>query len=711
MDDIELKALVSAQIYQATGYLSSQITQEREEAMNFFLGEPFGDEVEGRSRVISRDVMDTIEWVMPALMEIFHGTEDPVKFEPEGPEDEEHVDQATDYVNHIYNKDNQGFLNSYEFIKDALLQKVGIAKTYWDERTKITEETRQGLSAEELALLEDDDEVEILEEEEIPLELDPAQEAAMAEMEAIKAANPNAALPDLPKPVEYKVKLRRTQTIGRVKVEIIAPEHFLIHKGATHRDIYPCGHRVQRTRSELVAMGYDKDFVWSLPTDEDEDDDLTGEGDARFPDEEDNDIRSTRVDEAERPVLITEWYLRVDYDGDGISELRRVVVAGTTGAELMERDGEPEIDVVDDTTWALWSPVLVPHTVWGLSQADLVKDLQLLKSTIWRQMMDNLYLTNNPSPVIVDGQVNIDDLLQREPGKPVRAKAPGMIDWGGAIPFVAQHGFAMIDHCERVREMRTGVSQTQMGVDPDLLHNVTAAASNQAMTAAQQRIKLLARVLAELGFKRIFRNILKIAAKYQDKERVIRLRNNWVPMDPRGWNPEMDMSVMVGLGTGNKTEQLMHLSTILQQQKEGMAAGGAGGMVTWKKIHNTLDEMVKTAGFAGVDKFFDDPDGPEAQQRMAMQAQQQQQSDPAAMMMQVEMAKMQVDMAKLQLDAQKAQAQVAQDREEARMKVEQRREEVAAELTLKEELAAAEMRLEERLARMRLAAQPLRSVA
>ena len=703
MDETALKSLVSSQIHEATGYMSSQVTAERQEALEFYLGEKFGDEREGRSQVISRDVMDTVEWVMPALMEIFHGTEDPVEFDPVQPEDEQPAKQATDFVNYVYDKDNPGFLNSYEFIKNGLLSKVGALKTYWEEKTEVKEETRQGLTEDELADLVGDDDVEVLEQDARKAELPPEMQAALEQMQTIAAENPGAVPEPPPTPMEYSVKIRRTKKVGRVCAEAIAPEHILIHRGATYRDPYPCGHRLQRTRSEMVALGYDKDFVWSLPT-EDDDDEHSGEGDARFPDQEDNDIRATRTDEAQRPILVTEWFTHVDMDGDGIAELIQVTVAGSSENVLI--DWEPN----DDTTWAFWCPVLIPHTIWGLSVADLVKDLQLLKSTIWRQMMDNLYQTNNPRPEIVEGQVNMEDYLNQAPGYPIRVKAPGMINWNSAIPFVAEKAFAMLSYCDQVREWRSGVSQQQTGTDPNLLQNQTATAVNQTMTAAQQRIKLIARVLAEVGFTRVFRNILKLVTKYQDKERVIRLRNEWAPMDPRRWNPEMDMTVNVGLGTGNKSEQLMHLNVILQQQKEAIGAGGAGGMVTWKQIHNTLQQMVKIAGLPSVDPYFRDPESPEVLEEQERQRAQPQQ-DPAAMMMQVEMAKMQVQMAKLRMDAQKAQAQVAQDREEARMKVEQRREEVAAELTLKEELAAAEMRLEERLARMKMMQpQPVRAV-
>jgi len=593
MDELELKALVGGHIGSAVGFLDSEIVAEREAALAYYRGDPYGDEKPGHSQVVSRDVMDTVEWILPNLMRIFHGNDRIVAFAPTGPEDEAVAEQATDYVNFVYNHDNEGFLVTYTWLKDGLIQKVGIVKHWWLAETRTSEQRYHGLTEDELAAIAGAEGVEVVEAE--------------VRSQKSEVSKPNGVAEEGGTPVGvvlYDVRIRRTWEHARVRVEPVPPEEFLISRRAKSlEDADFVAHRTSRTRSELIAQGYERALVERLPAGDGELDG-SGERETRFDDEAE--IGDAQSDESRRRVALCECYLRVDFDGDGIAELRQVVLAGDgAGAVLL---GNEEIDEIPFTTWC---PVPMPHRFWGMSVAEAVMDLQLIKSTLLRQMLDNLYLTNNPEMEVVWDEVVQDDALTRRPGGIKRVKQPGMyrpLD----VPFVAGASFPMLEYLDRKQEGRTGVSAASTGMSPDLLQNQTATGVNQVMTAAQQRIDLIARIFAETGLKRLMRQVLKLVVKHQDKARTVRLRGEWVPMDPRAWNAGMDVSVDVGLGTGSRDRQLAHLATVLQYQKEALALPQLG-LVKPKSLYNTLEKLTKLVGLPSVEPFFVDPESAEGE--------------------------------------------------------------------------------------------------
>ena len=310
------------------------------------------------------------------------------------------------------------------------------------------------------------------------------------------------------------------------------------------------------------------------------------------------------------------------------------------------------------------SPVLMPHKLAGLSVADLVMDLQEIKSSITRQMLNSLYLANNPRTWAVDGQVNLNELLTSQPGGVVRVKAPGMVGELNTT-FVAQQAYPMLEYIDRTLEGRTGVSRMMQGMDADILKGgmaQTATGVAAMQSAAQQRVELIARVFAETGVKRAFKLILSLVTKYQQSERIVRLRNQWVPIDPRSWNADMDLTTEVGLGTGNKAEQQAQLMSILQEQKGALQAGGLG-LVTPQHLYHTLAKLVQLSSLKNVDQYFSDPaqnpPGPP----------QPPPPDPNLMAVQ---AQVQIEQAKLQLEIEKMRR--ADDRE---------RDKLDAEISLK----------------------------
>ena len=616
MDERTLASIVKNRVSDSIGLTGDQLSQDRITALKYYRGDLFGNEREGKSQVVSRDVAEAVDGILPGLIKVFTAGDEVVRFDPRGPEDEEIAKQATDYVNWIVNQQNDGFRIFYTWFKDALLQKTGVVKVWWDDSPKITKERYHGLSEEQYQMLRADDSIEIEEEETVAPEV-PGIAPELVEMASELA-------PQLVPPV-YNVTVRKTNTEGRVCIAPVPPEEFIIERGAVGLDdSLLTGHRFRRTVSWWISQGHDPEKVrkaaglGSL--------DLSGERAERFFGE---DITGADTSDDESTALVwgVECYLQVDYDGDGIAELRKVTAVGDQDYEILDNEE------VDDHPFAALSPILMPHKFHGMSVADQVTDLQLLRSTLWRQMLDNLYLANEPKRVVVDGQVNLDDLLSG--GNIVRATRPDAVR-EVVVPFVAKETFPMMEYIDSVMEGRTGVTRYAQGLDADAL-NKTATGINILQQAGQQRPELIARVFAETGVKRLFRLVLGCVTKYQQKARMIRLRNEWVPMDPREWKNNYDMTVNVGLGTGNKQEQIATLTNLLEIDKGivEMQGGVDGPLVTAKNLFNKLAKLIEASGLKAVEPYYTDPETAPPQQPKP---------SPDEMKAQAEMQKMQAQL-------------------------------------------------------------------
>ena len=609
MTDNELRAIVENEIRTSIGFLGGELSEDRRKAMQYYLGDPFGNEIEGRSGVVSTDVQDTIESMMPDFMEMFSGGDKVVQFDPESMEDEPAAKQATDYINYIWNVDNEGFSNTHDGIKDALLQKTGIFKSWWDESAEKKRETFENLSTVQLQDLEADDTVEIIEYE---------SKASM----------------DSPDGVLHDLTLIRTRKKGRIKIVCIPPEEFLITRRAIELEISPftC-HKNRKVVSDLIQEGYDPEVLRTIPSHDDQD--YNEERIARFDEDEWPELDDD-LDPAMREIWLYECYIKVDFDEDDVAEMRQVIVAGPGYRILSNIE-------IDENPFSAITPIKMPHKFFGRSVADLVMDVQLIKSTIQRQLLDNMYLTSNARSA-VNERVDLDDYLTMRPGGVVRVEGTGPV--GDAIqplqttPFGSQ-AFSHLEYWDSIREMRTGVTRLNQGMDADSL-NKTASGINQLLGRTQRRMLLIARVFAETGFKKAFKKILRLVITHQDRERVIRLRNEWVPIDPKHWNADMDMSVSVGLGHGTAEQKSVLYRMFLELQKEivQFQGGVQGPLVNMDNIHNTLEKFVHASGEKDARPFFSDPEG----QQMP-----EQQPDPKAIEAQ---NKMQLEMTKLQQDMQ-----------------------------------------------------------
>jgi hypothetical protein len=585
--DSELRSIIQAEIAAADGQANSELSNERSQNMDYYQCRPFGNEVDGRSSVVSSDVRDTIEWILPTIIRIFCSGEDAVEFEPENESEIAMARQATDYANFVWNRDNRGFVNFYSWFKDALLQKNGVIKIWWDDTPKIRRERYKGLDDTTFTWLVNDPDVEVAEHTE--------------HRHTIEVPRPDDSGAIVPTPMElasHDLVLTRKIPGGRVRILPVPPEEFLISGDA--RDIEHArfvGHRRRRTISELIAEGYDRALVENLVGDE------TAIGaDAeeigRNTVEDQSFASGDAVNPAMRQVWVTEGYLRADVDGDGIAEMRKVVVAGA-GQEILSNEAWDTV-----RPFAGLTPIIMPHRYHGLAVADMIRDIQLIKSTIMRQYLDNLYLSNNQREQVVEANiVDPSEVLSAAPGRKIRVKN-GPAVFPIEVPSIGAEALAGLAYIDQLRENRTGVSERTQGLGSNQLHD-TAAGERMLMTAAMGKIELIARIFAETGVKDAFRLILKLVCRYQDCPRSIPAGSNWAAMDPSRWNSDMDMTVRVGMGMGDKDQQLSNAMMLGNLQRQALPLG----FVTPENFKNAAEIAVNAMGLKGVDRFFTFPPG------------------------------------------------------------------------------------------------------
>jgi len=652
MTEEELVTRIRGEITDSLGYMGDTISHQREKAMQYYYGLPFGNEVDGRSQYVDSTVQDTIEWIKPSLMRVFASGDEMVKFSPHGPEDVQMAEQATDYVNYVFTKDNPGWEILYSWFTDALLSKNGIVKVWWDEYEDWNREEYQRLSEIEFETLILSNNVEVIEHSQYP---DPQAQT----MEVI----PGAAVALL-----HDVVVKRNSYTGKIRIENVPPSEFLIaRESKTIQDARFVCHRTEKTLSELREMYPEKKL-------EVEDLRSGGEDMAEFSMERlerydfDKSARywegwgdSTYGEDGLRTYWLHESFLKTDFNGDGITELRKVCTVGSIVLSNEEIDSIPFVSL---------TPVKIPHKFFGLSVADLVMDLQLMKSTLMRNLMDNMYNQNFGRYAVLEGQANLDDLLTQRPGGVVRVKSPNAVT-PLATPSLEPYSFQMLEYLDGVRESRAGVSRMSQGMNENALtSHTTATAVNAVMSAAQSRVELIARNFAETGVKELMYRIYELLLKNQDKERVVMLRNNWVPVRPDAWNDKYDCTVSVALGNGNKDQQLAHLSAIMQFA--GQAMQGGLPIANAQNMYNIGAAMVKNMGFQNVQDFLTDPSQappqPNPQQQVAQMELElkHKELEIKAADVQVKQAKIEQEYQKNAVDAQLKMAELKLEEEQER---------------------------------------------
>ena len=600
MDVTELEGIVAGLIDEAVDYIDLSESPDRIVASDYFNGRPFGNEEDGRSQVVSRDVRDTIALMMPQIMRTFFGTQRVVEYQPRYPEDVPNAEQASDYVNQVVlGTDNPtSFQTFYSIIKDSLIKRVGIAKVDWERREEVEHEEYTGLDDQALQALLSDPDIEGSSIESYP-DPDFVQPDTPPPTEGVSpTGEPQVQPQDMEVPMLHDVVIRRLSVEGSVIFEALPPEEFLIDRRAKSvEEATIVAHRRYLTVSELVSMGYDYDEMVDLSGDADEFD-TNMEFLSRHP--LGSYASSDEGGEANRKVLYIEAYAKVDFSGSGITSLRRFCCAGNHHQLLHHSP-------VNDIPFVVFSGYPEPHFWRGNSVADLTMDVQLVKSSILRNMLDSLAKSIHPDTWLIEGQVNIDDALSNKVGKLVRTRSAGAI---GELnkSFNGKEAFPMLDYMDRMKEDRTGMSKASMGLDPDALQSTEKSAVSATMASSQAQIELLCRVFAENGMKPLFKKILKLLHNHQEKARMVRLRNNWIPVDPRVWDIGMDVSVNVALGMGTTQEKMQMLSGISAKQEKILQEQGATNpFVTNDQYHHTLSKMTELSGFKDVQSFWSNP--------------------------------------------------------------------------------------------------------
>ena len=646
LSEEEYQSRIMSAVQGAEDYIDTFITPQRVEAAEYYRAAPFGDEEDGRSQIVLSEVRDTIQAILPSLMRIFTSGQKIVEYMPRRAEDIKVADQASDAVNFIFNEMNPGFQILYSAFKDALLKKTGIV-TWWAENDdKVVEKCFSGLLEEEVLLFR--------------------QQNPGAEFTSIY---PEPQVSPL-NPQTYKVYVRLVDQQKKYCIRAMPPECFIVDRRARdldkHFDI--CGYRDLVTVSDLIEMGFEQedileygqpgeDNLWVAQMEEQE----RNLG-SQYPD--------PNNDPALRRVKYMKLYMRIDKDGDGVAELRCIHAIGSTCHVLKD-------EVVDHVPIAIFCPDPEPHTIFGHSIADITMDLQRVKSHVLRATLDSLAQSIFPRTIVVEGQANIDDVLNKEVGAVVRVRQIGAVQ-DMSTPFVGQPAMGIVDYLDQIKAQRTGVTPASQGLDAELLQSTTRAAVTAQISAAQERIELIARTFAETGMKQLFSGLLKLITRHQDKPLLIRLRGEWVPIDPTTWDADMDCSVSVALGRGDDAQQMAFLTTVAQKQEQILQTMGMDNpLVKLSQYQSTLSQIVRRAGYKNPDAFFT-PVTPEMEQQLAQSqaAAKAQVKDPNQLLAEVEMAKAQAETyAKLQ--------QLALDRAQLQLDADMKRDQMEADIILK----------------------------
>jgi hypothetical protein len=712
MTEDAIKALVDAELSQCFGGVQSgRLSEERRRAMYYYYGIPKDDlappDIDGRSSFVDTTVRNQIEWMVPQLMKTFCSAESVVEFTPTKEGDDEKAQQATDYINYLFYKKNDGYQQLQTAIRDALLQKAGILKIWWDNRVEQSREEYKGMSEIDLAQMADDNEIEPIEQtsyvdeedaqdrakalEELTVQLAQAQQVIASEPQQMGQPSPQMQqamqqaqqiagqieeINNTSPKMLYDVVYKRTKKAGKLCIEAVPPEEFLISRKAKKiSDGFMKGHRVLRTISDLKAMGYENvDNISS--------DDMEGAYGTEFTERNEwDDDNSSMLDNNEsidpsmRLVWLTEMYMQVDYNGDGIAEWRKIVKGGDQLLENVECDGPP---------FAALIPIVLPHRFFGLSIADLGIEPQRLQTQLIRSMLDNQFLQVNGRYFAVEGQVNLDDLLTSRPGGVVRVKNQGAVgrldqaqgDTGGAMQ--------MLEWMQDFSENSTGWTRRSQGTGPSALQQQTATGMNIITNRDDMRLDLIARNFAEGGITDMFKLMLKLVCQYQDREEIVNISGQFVQINPREWKNQFLLNVNVGLGTNNKEQQAQHLMGLLQIQREALQIGVA----TPENIYNSAKLYAEALGQKSADKFFSDPSKAPPKP-----------PEPNPEMIKLQ-GQMQLEDKKLQADVQKHQAeQVIREKElqqqsEARMQelqMEAQKQSQQAQLDMQERQHKAEL--------------------
>ena len=602
----ELLSTIQSYEDNVSDHMDSDAAQTRADLLDYYLGERYGNERDGYSSIVTREVYQSVENIKSDIAELFVADDETVRFEPEGPEDVEAAQQATDWVRYVFYRQNDGFSNIMDSLIDGLLQRQGVIKRWRAMEDKTTTHSFEDISQPAFEVLDSDPEIEITEFEEV--------------LDELTGLN------------TYQGKMLRTVTESCTRVEVVPPEEFGIDRNAaTVQEARFVRQRSQKSKSDLLEMGFEESKIDKATTSSGYSEYDSPERIARNFDTDDYDGDENYIG---KMYDLHEVYIRVDRDEDGYDELLKVCKIGNIVLNIEE---------VDEIPFEIWTPIRMPHKLTGLCPADAAAPIQKVKSTLWRNQLDNQYNLNNGRPVVVEGQVDLDSVMSSKPGAPYLVKHPNAISFPSQPSFGA-HTYNMMGVADQMLEANVG--STDNSLDPSILNGNTAAgAVSQVVSKRQARIRLIAREFGEF-LRKVFMGIYELEIAHADDKAIFRLDNKFVEVDPRTWNARKDVTVLVGLGNGSKTEQLFHMQQTMAAQQQMVAAGGLGVTVMPYQIVQLQEDMVRLYDKAAYGRYFTDPgveftgqqEGPSPEQQ-AMEAQ-----------MQATMAQIQIEQEKLAID-------------------------------------------------------------
>jgi hypothetical protein len=534
---------------------------------------------------------------------------------------------------------------------DALMQKVGVVKHFWEEVEKVTTESYENLTNQEYSLLMQDDELEEIEHEETTTygeAIDPLTG------EVVEVAE-----------VFHNVTVARTSMDGKVTIQNVPPEEFLINRGAKSlEDARFICHRSHKSKSDLIKMGYDPEIVDDLPASSGVDGITTSnEYLARHAYDSTDSYPNQNSADSEKEIQIYESYIKLDTDGSGVSVLHKIC---HSGKEILD------IEPIDYIPFSTVCPIPIPHKFYGLSVAETVQDVQLIRSTLTRNLLDNMYLANNGRFQVVEGQVNIDDLLTNRPGGIVRTRSPNALT-PIATPSLSANSFQMLEYWENIKTGRTGVNPTTQGLSANVLKtHVTTGAVTAALTNSQGRLELIARVFADTGVRNMFKQIYNLVQRYENRKRVVRLNNQYFEIDPASWREDLDVDIEVGIGYGDQDIRLQNINMFATLiEKVGTQTKG---IVNPQNIYNLAVEIANEMGIKNVDKFVSQPSQeplPPTPQEQLAQAQAQAmiiEAQASQLEAEVKAKELEIKSAKLELERVEIEHDMAVKREELKLK-------------------------------------------
>lgn len=584
---------------------NDEIMEQREEALKIYNREPYGNEVKGRSSFITSDAMDTVNWLLPSLLNVFMSQPKTVEFIPSTADALPEAEQMTDYINYLMMEENEAFAIFFTWFWDALVTKNGFVKWYYKEKITDNEESYTGLTEQQVAILDNDPTIEITAVEQngffedvVPVSPPlPLGSQALVSPNLISDANPvpdvapqAPAQPQIVQVPLYNVSVVKRTVDKQIKVENIAPSNVMVHNKATCvEDARFIGITYYKTKSDLLEDGFDEELIDSLPktTNTEPNTEAEVRNDVNYLSDA---MNSTKYYE------IIECFAYIP-DENGIDQLRRIVVCDRNAKHILLDERADEIPLATVT------PFIKPYSFFGTSIVDMVKDLQKVNTAIWRTMLDYMYTSAYPQWEVLDrALVNKDDVQKRIPGGLIRTRQLGSIQ-PVALPSFPTETVGLLDKLRDVKDARTGVTAFNMGLNPDALKANTSTAGLEMAASGRQIQDMIARTFAETGVKRLYKGLYGLVVKHANEKKVVRLRGSFVEIDPTTWHMPVRVSVNVGLGTGTAKAKINDWQQLLALQLQFMPYQ----IATPSNMYNTLAKIVTTLGHKDVDTYLTDP--------------------------------------------------------------------------------------------------------